>query len=113
MKIVTSITNQPKQKFNISLEDNSIVRINLYFNMTQRAWYYDFQYNDYTCNGNKVVLSFNAIRHLRKKMPFGIGFISESQADPFDLNDFKNNNVLMVVFNKDEVEQYESLIYNA
>lgn len=112
MNIVTSITNQPKQRFNIPIANNDIVRINLYFNMTQRAWYFDFQYNDYICNGNKVVLTFNAIRHLRNKLPFGIGFISESQADPFDLNDFKNNNVMMIILNQEEVEQYESLIYN-
>lgn len=112
MKIITSITNQPKQNFSITLDDNSVVIINLYFAMTQRAWYFDFKYNNYECNCNKVVLTFNAIRHLREKLPFGIGFISENQSDPFDLNDFKNNNVMMMILNKDDVEEYESLIYN-
>lgn len=113
MKVVSSITNQPKQTFNVTLDDNSVVIFNLYYLMTQEAWYFDFQYNDYKSNGNKVVLTLNAIRHLRDRLPFGIGFISESNADPFDLNDFQNNKVFMTILNSEEVEEIEESVYSA
>lgn len=80
--------------------------------MSQKAWYFDFQYKDYICNGNKVVLTMNALRHLRYKIPFGIAFVSGGEADPFDLNDFKNGNVLMLLLNQSDVLDIESAEYD-
>lgn len=112
MEIITSITDQPKQKFVLTLENNESVDFYLYYSMSQFAWYFDFQYKDYVCNGNKVVLTMNALRHLRNKIPFGISFVSGGEADPFDLNDFANGNVLMILLNKTDVLNIESAEYD-
>lgn len=112
MQIITSLTNEPKQQFNLRLENNETATMRLYFYESQNSWFFDIQYKDYINNGNRVVLTFNALRHLRKRLPFGIGFLSGSNADPFNLDAFVSGDFLMVLLTKDEVQQIEETIYN-
>lgn len=112
MQIITSITDQPKQLFNIQLDNNSQATVRLYYYASQQSWYFDIEYNGRQNNGNKVVLTFNALRNLKRLWPFGIGFISESKADPFQLDAFISGSVQMVVLNQEEVQMIEETIYN-
>ena len=112
MKEITSITDRSKQKFNLVLENNETVEFNLYYSPRQQAWFYDFTYNDITCNGSKVVLSPNALRQFKKNIPFGIAFIAASYVEPFALDDFSSGRVSMFILNEEEVQQIESSIYN-
>lgn len=113
MQRVTSITSQPKQRFVLKLETNETVSVNFYYYASQQSWYYDFQYKDYISNGNKVVLSMNALHHLRKILPFGIGFISTSNADPFELEAFVNGKCNMILLNQEDIQAIEEFVYNA
>lgn len=112
MEIITSITAYPKQEFILRLENNESAIMRLYYYSSQQSWYFDIQYKDYINNGNKVVNSLNAIRHLRNKLPFGIGFLSGSSAEPFELEDFLNKKVLMILLNQDDVNEIEEAVYN-
>ena len=109
MEIISSLTNEPRQRFSLPIEGGELVNIYLYFYQTQYAWYFDFEYRDYVCNGNKVVLSFNTLRHLRDRIPFGIGFLSDSNAEPFSVDDFSTGRVLMTLLNSSDVEQFEGI----
>ena len=113
MKIITSITSQPRQRLILRLENNESAIMRLYYYSSQKSWYFDIEYKDYINNGNKVVLTLNALRHLKNKLPFGISIISGSNAEPFQLDDFVNKNVLMLLLNKEEVEEIEDVVYNA
>lgn len=112
MEVITSITAYPKQEFVLKLENNEFAMMRLYYYSSQQSWYFDIEYKDYTNNGNKVVLSPNAIRHLRYKLPFGIGFLSGSNADPFELESFTSQKVLMTLLNQEDVQEIEETIYN-
>ena len=111
MKIITSITSQPRQRMVLKLDNNESAIIRLYYYATQKSWYFDIEYKDYINNGNKVVLTMNALRHLRKKLPFGISFLKGSNAEPFLLDDFSTGNALMVLLNQEDVELIESEVY--
>lgn len=113
MKLITSITSEPKQRFILKLDNNESAIIHLYYCASQTSWYFDVEYNEYINRGNKVVLTMNALRHLRNKLPFGIAFMSGSSADPFQLNDFESGNVFFVLLNQEDVEIIEDVIYNA
>jgi len=113
MKLITSITNQPKQRIVLTLDNNESVIIRLYYMPTQTSWYFDLEYKDYINNGNKVVLTMNAIRHLRRKLPFGIAFVASSFAEPCQLNDFVDGTVYMLQLNEEDVQQIESEVYSA
>lgn len=112
MRVITSITNQPKQRIVLKLDNNETVIMKLYYYATQKSWYFDIEYKDYQNKGNKVVITLNAIRHLRNKLPFGLMFVSGDNADPFQLDDFINQNVYMILLNQDEVEEIESTVYS-
>lgn len=111
MKAITSITSEPRQRMVLKLDDNKSVILRLYYYSSQRSWYFDIEYDGYINNGNKVVLTMNALRHLKDRLPFGIAFVSASNADPFLLNDFADNNVMMVLLNEEDVAQIEEEFY--
>lgn len=112
MQIITSITEEPKQEFTLKLDNNETATMRLYYYASQNSWYFDIEYKDYINNGNKVVLTFNALRHLKKIIPFGIGFLSGSNADPFSLESFTSGDFIMVLLNQTDVQQIEELVYN-
>lgn len=112
MKLITSITSKPKQRFLLRLDNNTTAIMRLYYYASQQSWYFDIEYDNYINNGNKVVLTMNAIRHLRDKLPFGIAFISSFKFDPFMLNDFIDGNVLMLLLNEEDVKEIEELVYS-
>lgn len=111
MEIVSSISSEPRQKFSLTLEGGGTVQIYLYYYQSQYSWYFDFEYNGYVCRGNKVVLSFNTLRHLRERLPFGIGFLSTSLSEPFSVNSFENGDVRMLLMNKEDVQMWEDYVY--
>lgn len=113
MKLLTSITSQPKQRMVLKLDNNDSAIMRLYYYATQKSWYFDIEYGSYTNNGNKVVLTMNAIRHLRRRLPFGIAFVSGTNAEPFQLEDFANGNVYALLLNKEDVQEIESVVYSA
>lgn len=113
MKIITSIAAQPRQRFVLKLDNNESAIMRLYYYATQNSWYFDIEYGNYINNGNKVVLTFNALRHLRNQIPFGIGFIAGTNAEPFQLEDFANGNVLMLLLNEEDVQTIEDTVYSA
>lgn len=111
MQAITSIKANANQRMQLVLENNETVDFHLYFYARMQAWYFDFSYNNLTCNGLKVVLTPNALRQFRKNIPFGFMFTSDSLAEPFQLDDFSSGRVVLNLLNKAEVQQVEQEIY--
>jgi hypothetical protein len=111
MKQINNLTNDPKQEFQVFTEDGTTLYITLYYYITQKSWFYDFTYGDYTCQGSRVVLTPNSIRHLKNILPFGIAFLTDSKAEPYSLDDFSSGRIKMYILNQDEVREIESTIY--
>ena len=44
MRVITSITNQPKQRIVLKLDNNETVIMRLYYYATQKSWYFDIEY---------------------------------------------------------------------
>lgn len=112
MKLITSLTDNPRQSFQFPIDTGDIVDFYLYFYITQKSWFFDFTYNDYTSCGNRVVLTPNALRHLKDIIPFGVAFMSEGNVEPFELKDFSNGRIGMYILNQSEVQEIESNIYD-
>ena len=53
----------------------------------------------------------NAIRHLRNILPFGIGFLSLTEADPFRLESFYSQECVIGIWNQEEVQMLEETVY--
>lgn len=113
MRLITSITSAPRQRFVLKLDNNETAIMSLYYYTSQNSWYFDIEYNEYINKGNKVVLTMNALRHLKNRLPFGIAFLSGTNAEPFQLEDFANGNVLMMLLNEEDVLEIEESVYSA
>lgn len=112
MQQITTITNQPKQRMTLVLENNETVDFHIYYLPRQQSWFYNFTYNNLTVNCSRVTLSPNALRQYKRVIPFGLMFEAEGFVEPFDINDFNSGRVNMYVLNSDEVKQIESEIFN-
>lgn len=112
MNQITSLTSSPRQSFQFSIDTGDIVSFYLYYYITQKSWFFDFTYKNYTAKGNRVVLTPNALRHLKNIIPFGIAFMSEGNVEPFDIEDFASGRVRLYILNQEEVKEIESNIYD-
>lgn len=113
MELITSLTDSPRQSFNFPIDTGDIVDFYMYYYLTQKSWFFDFTYRNYTSCGNRVVLTPNALRHLINIIPFGVAFMSEGNVEPFDIEDFSSGRVGMYILNQEEVKEIESNIYGA
>lgn len=111
MKQITSITNEPRQSFLVPIDGGEMADFKLYYYITQKSWFFDFTYENYTANGNRIVLTPNALRHLKNLIPFGVAFIAQGNVEPYDIEDFTSGRVQMCILNKSEVEEIESTVY--
>jgi hypothetical protein len=112
MKQIMSLTDNARQRFEIPLDNGDLVDFYLYYYPTQYSWFFDFTYKNYTNNGNRVVLTPNALRHLKNIIPFGIAFMADGFVEPFQLDDFATQRIGMYVLNQEEVQEIESTIYD-
>lgn len=112
MQQIDTISSSPNQRMSLVLDNNETVDFCLYYRAMQQSWFYDFTYKERTVNCSKVVLTPNSLRQFRRILPFGIAFLSDSDAEPFQIDDFSSGRVKMYVLNSADVKQIEREIYN-
>lgn len=112
MQEITTLTSSPNQRMSLVLDNNETVDFRLYYLSRQQSWFFDFTYKEITVNCSRVVLTPNALRNLRRIIPFGIAFVTEGYVEPFQLTDFSSGRVQMYVLNAEEVETIEQEIFN-
>lgn len=112
MKQITTLTAAPKQQHTLVLDNNETADFYLEYCGRMESWYFSFAYNDTVQKCIKVVLTPNALRHLRRIIPFGIMFTSESMVEPFRIDDFTSGRIQMFVLNEEDVATIETEIYN-
>lgn len=112
MKLITTITAAYKQQHTLVLENNDTADFYLEYCPRMQSWYFNISYGDITQKCIKVVLTPNALRHLRRIIPFGLAFVSEGEVEPFRQDDFSSGRIQLFVLNEEDVAQIEEEIYN-
>lgn len=113
MQEVTTLTDSPKQRWTLVLDNNETAEFYLYYLSRMQAWYYDLEYKNFNVKCSKCVLTPNSLRSFRRILPFGIVFLSDDVLDPFQITDFASGRVKMYILNKDEVKNVEKELYYA
>ncbi len=113
MQRITTLTNEPKQRHQLVLDNNETVDFRLYYSARQQSWYFDFTYKDLICNGLKVVLSPNSLRCFRRIIPWGLAFLTDGYVEPFQLTDFSSGRVKMYVLNSEDIELIEQEVFGS
>lgn len=108
MQKINNLTDNPSQTFTYNVDGGDTITFKLYYYPTVKSWFFDFSYEDYTCNGERIVLTWNALRHLKNIIPFGVAFLGESKAEPYAIDDFSSGRISMYILSEDEVAEIES-----
>ena len=110
MQVVTGITENPYQNLALTVGDNEICNVKLYFAPTQYAWYFDWEYKNFSSKGNKIILTPNALRQFKGRIPFGFYFYAEDGIPPFKIDDWTTR-VTFGILDESEVEQIEQEVF--
>ena len=110
MNLVTGITDNPYQNLTLTVGDNETCNVKLYFAPTQYAWYFDWEYKNFSSKCNKINITPNALRQFKGRIPFGFMFYSEDNVPPFKIDDWTTR-VSFVVLDETEVEQIEQEVF--
>lgn len=110
MQEITGITNNTYQRLTLTVGENETCTVKLYYSPTQYAWYYDWEYKNLSSKCNKVVLTPNALRQFKGRIPFGFQFYSEDDIPPYKIDDWTTR-VSFFVLSKDEVDMIEQEVF--
>lgn len=111
MHKLNSISNEPRQKVVIPLDDNSRVVLKLEYRANQIGWFFDFTYEDKTYTNFRITNSYNILRNFRTWLPFGLRVDTLDGLEPTDLDDFASGYATLYVLNKDDITITESNYY--
>jgi hypothetical protein len=123
MKQIIEITNSPKQKMDIALEDgNQSFTLLLEFSQTfigYSCWYFAIKYKDFLLGNDfvdtsitsptiRLTTGINILRQFKNIIPFGISITTDDLSEPMLLNDFVSGRVLVHILNQSEVNDVEN-----
>lgn len=107
MEQITNLKEQPRQKFKIQIPNGDIAEFSFYFLPSQRGWFFDLTYGEFTTTGLHLVNSYNVLSAYFNILRFGLGCNVVDGSEPFFLNDFVTNRVGLYILSEDEVKQLE------
>lgn len=112
MKQITEISQEPKQKLDIVLEDNQEFELKLEYSDQQEGWFYSITFGDVIINNSRIVTGANILRNYQNILPFGIAIATDDLSEPFLIDDFSSERVKLFVLTEEEVEGIETDFYN-
>lgn len=82
------------------------------FMPTQMSWYFDFEVDNVSYTGHKLVLGENILRNYKNIIPFGLRVVAEADIEPYAIDDLASGRVSIYILDKDEVKLIEEGLYN-
>ncbi|MGL5113580.1 MAG: hypothetical protein ACRC6O_13185 [Flavobacterium sp.] len=112
MRLVTQISDDFKQAFRITTEDNITFDFSLSYNENRQQWFWGLTYNNITINGQGLVIDPSFLRRFVAYLPFGMAcYATGAQVDPYLLNDFITGRIQIYTMTLAEVELLELELY--
>lgn len=115
VKTLQGLTDQPNQQYPIVLPDGSTATLYLRFCPQQIGWFYGLGWNGQTppfeCDGNKLVVTPNALRQLRNILPFGIAVVTPDGSDPAGQEDFVDGSCTLLLLDPTDVASIETTYF--
>ena len=111
MKQITEISQDPKQIFDVVIEDNQTFELKLEYSDQQQGWFYSITFGDVIINGSRLVTGLNILRNYQNILPFGISIATDDLSEPIFIDDFSTERVRFILLTQAEVEQVETDFY--
>lgn len=108
---LTVLSNEPKQTFIVSLDDNTKIPMTFEYRANQTGWFMGFEYEGSTYQNIRLTTSYNLFRGYRNWLPFGLRCDTLDGLEPMDLYDFSTGYASVYILNKTDIATTESTYY--
>lgn len=98
----------PFQKWRTPIEDG-IIEFRLIYRPAIQMWFIDVTFGTFELNGIRVCASLNLLQQYKKILPFGLLVEIPDGVEPFLINDFSTERVVIYIMNdteKDAIDDY-------
>jgi len=110
MRIINEITDEPRQKHTLTLDDGSSVEFEIVYIRNQRGWFYSYTYGDFVIVNQRLVVSPNLIRKYKNILPFGFACTTTDGYEPVNQDDFSTKRASFYLLNQEDVAAVEVFI---
>lgn len=111
MKLLTGFTSQPKQSATFYLDDGTPVYFYMQYNEQQTGWFANLRWEDKEINGLRLTASPNLLLKWQNVLPFGLALLTETNAEPLNLDDFSSGFAKMYLLNATNVAAVTALAF--
>jgi len=114
MKIITGLTEQPKQQSTLILADGTRAVWSLSYVPQQAGWFYDLTWNGTAiATGQRLVSSPNILRQYINRISFGIAVISPNQLEPTTQTTFVDGTMTCYLLEGADLQSVETDLFDA
>lgn len=113
MRLLTEITDEPKQVHLLQIDGVGFAKFQLEFKPNQTGWFYSLSIGDFAINNCRMVRAPNMLRQFNQKLEFGLALISNSAQDPLLQDAFSSGDAKLYLLTKAEALELESSLYGS
>lgn len=114
MKIITGLSEQPKQQSTLVLADGTRAVWSISYVSQQTGWFYDLSWNGTViATGQRMVSSPNILRQYINKISFGIAVISPNQLEPTTQTALADGSITCYLLEGADLEAIETAVFDA
>lgn len=111
MLLIEDITSDPLQSRSLILEDNSIIRMTMYYMPMQYGWFIrELTYLDFTLRGFRITNNYNMFHQFRNQIPFGMACFTDGNREPTQQDDFSSEASKLYILTSDEVDEFQGYL---
>jgi hypothetical protein len=114
MKLISGLTEQPKQQSTLVLADGTRAVWSLSYKPQQTGWFYDITWNDAViATGQRLVSSPNILRQYINRVSFGIAVVSPNQIEPTTQTAFTDGTATCYLLEGSDLSDVETKLFGA
>jgi hypothetical protein len=88
--------------------DDSIIEFRLIYRPAIRMWFIDVAFGTFEVKGMRVCASLNLLHQFKKIIPFGLFISIPDGVEPFLINDFSTERVIIFILDDAEKEDIDT-----
>lgn len=98
---ITCLSDKPNYKFSAGLPNGSEYIFHIYYLPRQQYWMMDIQYNDFKCNGRRIIMTDDLFKDFANILPYAVAVINnKQQISPIGQNAFTQQGYQMFVMDR-------------
>jgi hypothetical protein len=111
MRLIAGITEDPKQKRAVVLEDGTQFEITMEYYELQFGWFItELIYEDFTLHGLRITNQPNLLRQWKNILPFGLACRTKDDREPTLIQDFSSGQSQLIVLSEAEAQEFEDFL---